>query len=88
MQENDAEAVTVGDYLQELLLALLHEQDLFSGKRPFGNSGWFESDLSPPLIKAGLIQGKLDEGGWLVDCNAAELASVLRAAVVEQFKKA
>lgn len=87
MQENDAEAATVGDYLQELLLGVLHEQEGFDGKRPFGNSGWFESDLAPPLIKAGVIQGKLDEDGWLVDCNSAELASVLRAAVVEQFKK-
>ena len=83
---NDAEASTVGQYVQELLLKVLHEQERFSGKRPFGNSGWFSCELGPPLIKAGLVKGKLDEDGCVVSCNDVQLASVLREAVVAQFK--
>lgn len=87
MGDNDANAATVRDYLQELLLALLHEQDCFSGKRPFGNSGWFTCDLAPPLIKAGLVEGKLDSDDYTEKCNEAQLAAVLRQAICEQFKK-
>lgn len=53
---------TVRDYLRELLMTLWNEQEGFSGKRPFGNSGW-EYDLYTPLIKAGFIEGKLDSNG-------------------------
>jgi hypothetical protein len=60
MQQNDAGAATIRDYLHELLLGVLVEREGFSGKRPFGNSGW-EYDLYQPLIKAGLIDGELDE---------------------------
>lgn len=45
MQENDAGAKTVGEYLKILLLTLWDEEDCFSGKRPFGNSGWKIRDL-------------------------------------------
>ncbi|MDF2695260.1 MAG: hypothetical protein K0S65_3643 [Labilithrix sp.] len=36
----DTDATTVGEYLAELLITLLTEEEGFSGKRPFGNSGW------------------------------------------------
>jgi hypothetical protein len=45
--------ITVRDYLFELLIAVWDEGESFSGKRPFGNSGW-EYDLYAPLIQAGL----------------------------------
>lgn len=71
-QPNDAEAATVRAYLVKLLRELWREGDGFSGKRPFGNSGW-EYDLYQPLIKAGLVSGKLDEDGYIdeVDERAA-----------------
>lgn len=58
MHSNDAGAKTVADYLKKLLRALVIEQEGFSGKRPFGNSGWI-SDLAYPLVKAKYIKGKI-----------------------------
>lgn len=40
MQENDADAATIRDYLKALLLRLWEQGEGFDGKRPFGNSGW------------------------------------------------
>lgn len=83
MQENDANASTVGEYLMLLLLELWYEEESFSGKRPFGNSGW-KYELYPPLIKAGLVKGKIDdEYGDIeeVDDEAAEelIAETIRS---------
>ncbi|MEV5068882.1 hypothetical protein MRBLMI12_000438 [Microbacterium sp. LMI12-1-1.1] len=36
----DTEATTVGEYIAELVIRVLTEEEGFSGKRPFGNSGW------------------------------------------------
>lgn len=58
------ENITIRQYLIELLDTLWVEKEGFSGKRPFGNSGW-ESDFNFPLIKAGLIKGEiLNEDGY------------------------
>jgi len=40
MVDNDANADTIRDYLKVLLSTLWEEGESFSGKRPFGNSGW------------------------------------------------
>lgn len=58
MRSNDAGAKTVADYLKKLLRALVIEQEGFSGKRPFGNSGWI-CDLAYPLVKAKFIKGSV-----------------------------
>lgn len=58
--DSDAgEQTTVRDYLRELLLTLWSEGEGFSGKRPFGNSGW-EWDLYAPLIRANFVAGVLN----------------------------
>jgi len=64
--------ITVRQYLYELLKTLWAEGEAFSGKRPFGNSGW-EYDLYKPLIAAKLIDGELDADGLVnrVDKNGA-----------------
>ena len=68
LPENDAEAATVRDYLLELLHAVLVEEESFSGKRPFGNSGW-QHDLLGPLGEAGFDVS--DEGDlWAGLVNA------------------
>src|ERR1039457_6785923 len=56
---------TIGGYLGQLLLTLLDEVDNFSGKRPFGTSGW-KTELQIPMIKAGFLDGEIDEYGYLV----------------------
>ena len=72
MIENDADARTVGHYLYTLLWTLWQEGEGFSGKRPFGNSGW-EYDLYKPLVVGGFVTGELDEDGYIdsVDKEAA-----------------
>lgn len=61
MGENDAKAKTVREYLGKLLLGVWQDGESFSGKRPFGNSNW-EHDLYTPLVKAGVVEGKFEDG--------------------------
>jgi len=62
----DVEAETIGEYLAELLVQLWIDGEGFSGKRPFGESGW-KQWLYAGLIREGLIAGKLDEHGSIID---------------------
>lgn len=55
---------TIKGYLKTILLRLWNEGEGFSSKRPFGNSCW-EFDLYLPLIKAGVVEGIIDENGYL-----------------------
>jgi hypothetical protein len=61
---NDAEAATVRDYLIALLAGVWSQGEGFSGKRPFGNSGW-EYDLYTALGAADLIPITFDEEGFI-----------------------
>lgn len=58
--------ISIRGYFQALLTKLFEEDEGFSGKRPFGNSGW-DADLAVPLIKAGVIPGEIDGDGYLQD---------------------
>lgn len=69
---DDFEGVTIKWYLQELLMTLWRDGESFSGKRPFGNSGW-EYDLYIPLINAELVKGKLDEYGYVEEFTDEEI---------------
>lgn len=72
-------SVTIREYLVELLTHLWIEGESFSGKRPFGNSGW-QSDLYAPLIRAGVISGTFDEYGYIYQCDEdAGNAAIQRA---------
>lgn len=74
MQDNDAGAATVGDYLVALVRKVWKYGEGFSGKRPFGNSGW-EYDIYLALGEAGLIEVSYDESGYYlqeVDRDAAD----------------
>ena len=51
--------VTIREYLIKLLLTLWDEVEGFSGKRPFGNSGW-SYDMAVPLIEHEYLAGELD----------------------------
>lgn len=59
---------SIREYLHALLTELWREGEGFSGKRPFGNSGW-EYDLYKPLIVAGVIKGSLDIDGYIADVD-------------------
>src|SRR5258708_35157906 len=51
--------VTVVEYLKALLTELWREEEGFSGKRPFGDSGWTYG-VYAGFIKAKLITGEID----------------------------
>ncbi|MBF6277015.1 hypothetical protein [Nocardia nova] len=68
-ENNDAEADTIRGYLIALLATLWREEEGFSGKRPFGNSGW-RFDLYAALGHAGHIRASFDDDGYLEDVDA------------------
>ena len=55
---------TLREYFKALLTELWTEEECFSGKRPFGNSGW-QYDVYASLISAGHMVGTLDEDGYV-----------------------
>jgi hypothetical protein len=81
MEDNDSGADTVRGYLVALLAEVWEHTEGFSGKRPFGNSGW-DWDLMIPLVKAGYITGKFDEGGCLDDCDDNAGQKLIAAAIL------
>lgn len=76
----DLDEVTLREYLKELLLTLLDEQEGFSGKRPFGNSGWIYDPIKP-LVMAGAVEGRISEDGWPEDYDEAQADAALKRAV-------
>jgi hypothetical protein len=80
LQENDADALTVRDYLKALLARLWEEEEGFSGKRPFGNSGW-KSDVNAALVKAGIVTGKLDSEGYVESYDRDKADELIQAAI-------
>ncbi len=85
MAENDAGAATVREYLRALLVAVWEDGEGFSGKRPFGNSGW-EYDLYTALINAGAVNGKLDEYGCIKTADMKRANELIADAIDEVFK--
>lgn len=83
VEQSDLEgAMTVRQYLGALLSTLWEEGERFGGKRPFGNSGW-EYDLYRPLVKAGIIEGQLDDDGDILDVNSGQGYDAIQAAIDE-----
>lgn len=81
MGENDADAKTVRDYLKKLLSAIWEQGESFSGKRPFGNSGW-EYDLCKPLVRHGAVKGRIDpEEGDLMEIDTKAANAAIFAAI-------
>lgn len=67
MPDNNAGADTVRGYLLELLEMVWVEEDGFSGKRPFGDSGW-KHEIYGALNRAGIIPGWRQ--GWGIGYRA------------------
>lgn len=68
---NDADAETVGQYLTMLFTLLWVEQEAFSGKRPFGNSGW-DQEVYIALAAGGFIKLTLDQDGFIDEFDRGE----------------
>ena len=73
-------AKTVRDALLAIVAVVWEEGESFSGKRPFGNSGW-EFDLYVPLVRASLVRGAFDEYGYLEDVDDAAADALILAAI-------
>ncbi len=80
MEENDSGATTVRGYLVALVRKVWEEDEGFSGKRPFGNSGW-SSDLEKPLIVGGVVDGNLDGDGYVDHVNDEQVRAAINAAI-------
>lgn len=83
--DNDANAATVRDYFKALLQTLWREGEGFSGKRPFGNSGW-QYDFDDALVRSGKVHGSAgsdDERAEIVDDAGREAADELISAAIE-----
>jgi len=87
MSENDADAKTIGEYFKKLLITLWRDGEGFSGKRPFGNSGW-EYDVYAALIAAGIPIGSLDEDGYVDNVDCAKADDCVIEAIESIFKEA
>lgn len=81
--DNDAGAKTVRDYFVALLRELWESEEGFSGKRPFGNSGW-KHDVEHAFLKAGLVDGMLDEDGYIAKMDR-KAADKLALACIERL---
>jgi hypothetical protein len=70
MTYGDLGEITIREYLHKLLSKLWREEGGFSGKRPFGSSGW-TLDLVYSLVHAEMIPGDLerDEDGYIEDAT-------------------
>jgi hypothetical protein len=65
--------LTVRQWLHKLLTRVWADQESFSGKRPWGNSGW-DCDVLVPLAKAGFVDlGPLDEDGEPYNWTAEQI---------------
>lgn len=75
--DTDLGTVTLGTYLGSLLLTLWEEEEGFSGKRPFGNSGW-KNDVYRGMVAAGVVTGTVDADGYLEDCDEDAADAIIR----------
>jgi hypothetical protein len=62
---------TIGEYLSELLITLLKKGAGFSGKRPFGDSGW-KFQLLKAMVKGGFVKATFDPDGYLDEIEDVE----------------
>lgn len=85
MQENDANAATIKEYLHALLSLLWKNGEGFSSKRPFGNSGW-QYELYQALVFGHLIPGDVDEDGYADNYNRDAADDMITTSIENLFK--
>ncbi len=79
---NDSGAITIRGYLAALLIQLWKQGESFSGKRPFGNSGW-EFMIYASLIKHGVVSGELDEDDFVEEVDDKKADTLVLEAIRE-----
>ena len=78
--DNDSGERTARGYLLRLLGDVWRDGEGFDGKRPFGNSSW-DHDLYVPMVKAGLVDGKLDSDGYIETFAEHQADALVHAAI-------
>lgn len=81
----DLQECTIREYLTELLLTCWQEGEGFSGKRPFGNSGW-QSDVHMALCEGGFIECEFDEDNQPEEWDGDFADQVITAAIKHMGK--
>lgn len=76
--------VTIREFFHQLIRTLWIEGEGFSGKRPFGNSGW-DIDLITCLITHKVIPGTLDDDGYIKEYNSIETDKFILNVVIKQI---
>ena len=79
---NDAGACCVREYMTELMKSVWHDGEGFSGKRPFGTSGW-EHEVYTALVRAKIIKGTVEDGEAWADGYDTKKAHALVAAAID-----
>ena len=80
MQDNNAEANTINQYLIALADSVWEQDESFSGKRPFGNSGW-KYEIYEALARNGFIKCTLYDEGDIDDIDTAEGDKLISLAI-------
>lgn len=78
LEENDAKASTIGQYLFRLTRKMWNDGEDFSGKRPFGNSAW-QGVIAHALILHKYLDGELDENGDIEDYRDSDFDALMNS---------
>ena len=62
---------TIRQYLYQLLRSVWRENEEFSGKRPFGNSGW-QYDVYKALVDGGYVSAEFSDSGEILHIDERE----------------
>ena len=73
-------ALTIRGYLHRLMSALWRDRHGFSGKRPFGDSGW-EFTLYESLVENGIVKGEFDEDMCLKSVDVENADKVIQSCI-------
>lgn len=76
----DDRPLTIRSYLINLLSELWAQRESFSGKRPFGDSDW-EFEIYTGLIKAGFVDGELDDYGYVESLDQDEADMLIQSCI-------
>ncbi len=80
--DSDAgDGLTVREWLTDLLMTVWVEEEEFSGKRAWGNSGW-QWDVYPALVAGGFIAGTVDSEGYIDTLDTAAAHAFVRALIL------
>lgn len=85
--DGDLGEVPLRYYLGKLLYSLWIDGEGFSGKRPFGNSGW-DCDVAIALCKAGVVKCEVipyEKGEVDYEYDWKEVTKVVQKAINEAF---